>query len=757
MNLTWLQRGWIVLLLLLAGLALSAAEEIILPSAYRTGTFTYGGKSIDRIVVPSRPPVRTRMPVAQVSAADPGAVLLPEVPAFDWSYGCSPTSASMMMGYYDRGSFPNMYAGPANGGVCPLTNAVWGSGECPLSATHQGKDGRAARGHVDDYWIGYDNSDNDPYITNSWSEHAAAECTADFMGTNMSRYGHSDGSTTFYNYTDGSPLTSYAGCEPGDRDGCHGIDLFLQSRGYTATAVYSQYIKGYEGNTLGFTFDDYKAEIDAGRPVIIQVSGHTMLGLGYNTTGNLVYLHDTWDYNLHSMTWGGSYSGMQHYGVVVIRLQAPAASYQPDLRLRLATDGSYIGDGTYNTTGVGQSRGVALPQGMASNCYVYAQNDANATDTLTVTATGGAAGFTVQCFQMTTGTNLTAQMTGAGYTTDNLLPGDSRGFYIKITAAANVAAGTTCTVTVTATSAGDGTKQDVAKFIATAAGRQPDLRLRTAAEGSYSGDNLISADGATQAKALSIAVAKPAVYYLYAQNDGTVADTLKVTATAGSGAWTVQYLQMSTGTDLTAAMTGAGWSTGALAPGALSGFYVKVTPSIAAAANEVCTLTITAVSAADASKKDVAKLVTTALQRRPDLSLRLPTEGSYAGDTVYNTTGVDQSRAAAVAAGKAAVCYIRAQNDGAITDTLKLTASAAPAGWTVQYLQMSTQTDLTTAMTGAGYTLGPLAPAGFGSLYIKATPGSGVTAGSAITLTLTLTSTADSTKQDVVKFYVTGQ
>ena len=46
--------------------------------------------------------------------------ILSDVPAFDWSYGCSATSAAMLFGYYDRVGYSNMYTGPEGGGVCPL-------------------------------------------------------------------------------------------------------------------------------------------------------------------------------------------------------------------------------------------------------------------------------------------------------------------------------------------------------------------------------------------------------------------------------------------------------------------------------------------------------------------------------------------------------------------------------------------------------------------------------------------------------------
>ena len=91
-----------------------------------------------------------------------GINVLEHVPAFDWSYGCSATSAAMMAGYYDNTGYPNMYTGPANGGLCPMNNSTWGYGKCPLSATEQDVDGLPTRGHVDDFWISYGNGGPDP-------------------------------------------------------------------------------------------------------------------------------------------------------------------------------------------------------------------------------------------------------------------------------------------------------------------------------------------------------------------------------------------------------------------------------------------------------------------------------------------------------------------------------------------------------------------------------------------------------------------
>ena len=308
--------------------------EVGIKNPYLIKTFIDdNGRQIDEIIVPGVPPKIKAKPVnAPESNPLAGVNVLSNVPAFYWSYGCSATSAAILFGYYDNHGFPNMYTGPTNGGVCPMDNSTWGtttypsvtSDECPLSATHQGVDGRTTRGHVDDYWIDYGNAGPDPYIVNSWAEHIQGECTGDFMGTNQSKYGNSDGSTTFYFDPTGSPLYDYTEGEPSIHDGCHGLRLFAESRGYTVDTNFSQYIKGQGSDpNKGFTFDDFKNEIDAGRLVLIQVTGHTMLGYGYNTTSQIIYIHDTWDQADHQMMWGGTHSGLQHYGVTITRLHPP--------------------------------------------------------------------------------------------------------------------------------------------------------------------------------------------------------------------------------------------------------------------------------------------------------------------------------------------------------------------------------------------------------------------------------------------------
>ena len=320
-----------------------------------------------------------------------GTNVLSDVPAFDWSYGCSATSAAMLFGYYDRIGYSNIYTGPTNGGVCPLDNSIWGDTvypgvtchECPLSATRLGVDNCTSKGHVDDYWIDYNSSSQDPYISGGWTEHTQGDCTGDFMGTNQSRLGNNDGATTFYYYTSGDPLYNYQPSDPNRRDGCYGMGLFAESRGYTVIANFNQYIQGKGTNpSKGFTFSDFVDEIDAGRPVLIQVEGHTMLGFGYDTSSNKIYICDTWDHATHQMTWGSSYAGMEHYGVSVIRLT------DPTLPLVATDDASDVSDTFATLNGDLTSLGTALSVEVSFQWGTSSESYSNNTSPQTMSTTG---------------------------------------------------------------------------------------------------------------------------------------------------------------------------------------------------------------------------------------------------------------------------------------------------------------------------------------------------------------------------------
>jgi hypothetical protein len=322
-----------------APIALSAGDTS--NPYYSVETITLrDGTQLDRVTIsgpPTPPPgyELERAPVPPSALHQLAASLTLPVPAYTWVFGCSAVSASMIGAYLDRTGFPNIYTGPTNGGVMPMSNSVWGTwtdGDRtypanPLTASRNGLDGRAIMGSIDDYWIQYGSTAADPYITGGWAQHAWGDAVGDYMKTSQSAYDNTDGSTNFYNYSSSTPLTCAAmeGYAIDDLDGTYGRKLFYEARGISVEDCYSQ----KTDNTIagGFSFAQYKAKIDAGYPVFLNLAGHSIVGIGYDdsTTPGTVYLNDTWDHNTHSMFWGWSYSGMALLSVSIVDPEIPTA------------------------------------------------------------------------------------------------------------------------------------------------------------------------------------------------------------------------------------------------------------------------------------------------------------------------------------------------------------------------------------------------------------------------------------------------
>ncbi len=292
--------------------------------------------------------------------------IISDFPSFDWVFGCSAVSSAMIAGYYDNNGFPNMYAGPTNGGVMPLTDTSWadwydGSDwypNNPLVASHDGVDGRSSLGSIDDYWVEYGSSATDPYITGAWAQHSWGTAVGDYLKTSQSSYQNVDGGTWFYNYNSNSKLTCSAmegiyyapfGMNVDQFDGTYGRKLFYEARGYSVGECYNQQTDNqYSG---GFSLADFQAEINAGYPVLLNVVGHSMVGYGYS--GSTIYIRNTWDSNpanTYTMQWGGSYQDMELYAVSVVHPILPTPTYDHFnfLPMILNGEGSIVEDPLLN-------------------------------------------------------------------------------------------------------------------------------------------------------------------------------------------------------------------------------------------------------------------------------------------------------------------------------------------------------------------------------------------------------------------------
>lgn len=266
--------------------------------------------------------------ISSFPAAADENVFLREVPDYGWHAGCFGTASGNLIGFWDRSGLSEMYTGPTAGGVAPLTSAGQNVSIRSLWASQAGLDGRPSGepGHIDDYWGSttlFESTDPDPYVVAGRAEHTP-DCLGDFMGQSQRKYANLDGECAgningfAFNFWDksGNRRTNFTP-PSGIRDIQSGLREWSRFRGYDAT-VSSQLVdvNPEAPSGTGFTFEDLKAEINAGFPVllILQKHGNYSRNLpgatGVNPNVHAVLAHGYFSYDsgpqgLHIKTsWG---------------------------------------------------------------------------------------------------------------------------------------------------------------------------------------------------------------------------------------------------------------------------------------------------------------------------------------------------------------------------------------------------------------------------------------------------------------------
>jgi hypothetical protein len=217
-------------------------------------------------------------------------VQLEGVPDYEWYAGCFGTACGNLAGYWDRHGFPDFYTGPTADGVAPLDSFGVHEGIRSLWATQAGLDERPLDrpGHIDDYWeyyrsdfdFSYESTLADAYVRLGRQEHVP-DCLGDFTGLSQKKWKNMadecDGNIDAYSFVywdpSGAKRWNYApdaAAGAPARDLQSGLREWTHWRGYQAD-VFTQWMD-FNPQTpggRGFTFEEMKAEIDAGYPVLL--------------------------------------------------------------------------------------------------------------------------------------------------------------------------------------------------------------------------------------------------------------------------------------------------------------------------------------------------------------------------------------------------------------------------------------------------------------------------------------------------------
>ena len=443
--------------------------------------------------------------------------------------------------------------------------------------------------------------------------------------------------------------------------------------------------------------------------------------------------------------------------VSIARLHGEVPACGPDLAIRNVDETFSVGDNIYNLTGTDQAKTQLVSPGRTATYVVTVQYDGTAPEPLTLTGPAGSTGWTVRYFDAPTGgSDMTTAVTGSGWTI-GLGPGATREIRVELTAAATLAAGQQQTVLLTATAAGGGARQDAVAATATVTVvvRRPDLLIRNSYETSVAGNDVYNTTGENQSQAQAVLPGLSAAFVVSVQNAAAAADAFTLTGPAGSAGWAINYFDSATGgNDITAEVTGGGWTTGSLGAGAAQEMRVELTPAVSLPGGQQIDVRVTAASTGDPAMRDtVLASARTPLPLRPDLLIRLGSEADalFAGGNIYGVTGQNQTKIQEVVPGATAVYVIALENDSDRPDQFRLTGIGSRLGWTFRYFDAASGgTDITGPVTTSGWMSPVLAPGGSVQLRFEVVAGSTVAPGSQASLRVLAASAGDPARQDVV-------
>jgi len=241
-------------------------------------------------------------------------VIIPGVPSYIWHHGCGPTAVGMVVGYWDSNGFPDLVDGDASTQTSGANAMMSDDNDNPICND-------AYSDHYRDYSCPEDSYPNMQQDKSTTGGAHASNCVADFMQTSWS----SENNYYGWSWYSAVPMsfTMY-------------VDLIAPTYDATATNL----------NYYIFSWEDYMAEIDAGKPIVLLVdtdgsggTDHFVPAIGYDNSTMEYCCYNTWDHSLHWFQWRELNSGNTWgiYGATIF-----------DLSIIDDIDGDGIDDGDDN-------------------------------------------------------------------------------------------------------------------------------------------------------------------------------------------------------------------------------------------------------------------------------------------------------------------------------------------------------------------------------------------------------------------------
>ena len=293
-----------------------------------------------------------------VTNANGDVLLAHTMPEAEYMYGCTPTAVGMILGYYDLygydgADFSDIIPGDVvqksrgtDGSIYNMNEFDTALGNAIASEDYvyrffsrdsinlivsSGYKNCTPTTPEEELEYSFEDTDDGPVLrTDCWN------CIADYIGTGQYWRGANNLTTYLGEMTlekavnNTSTVTSSSGeierkVERRFTTMLYGLYLYVEDKGYTLDWEHTAY---YHTDTNGgtFTFEDFKAEIDAGRPVLISITQHSMVGYGYNAATGEIIFDDDYRAN-QRMYWNGTYRYADEdrviQGMTVIRLVKP--------------------------------------------------------------------------------------------------------------------------------------------------------------------------------------------------------------------------------------------------------------------------------------------------------------------------------------------------------------------------------------------------------------------------------------------------